>query len=111
MSKYLALIICVLCISAGQVLFKMSANNMRETAIWGLFFDPIFIAGVVLYGLTTLGWVWCLQDVPLNRAYLFMSLAYIIVPVLGLLFFKEVLTFRYFLSVALIVSGILCSIW
>lgn len=112
MSKYFALIICVLCISAGQVLFKISANNLRDTAsIWGLFLDPIFIVAVALYGLTTLGWVWCLQEIPLNRAYLFMSLAYVVVPILGLLFFKEILTTRYLISVLLIISGILCSIW
>lgn len=111
MSKYLALIICVLCISAGQVLFKLSANSLRDTvSIWGLFLNPIFIMAIILYGLTTLGWVWCLQEVPLNRAYVFMSLAYIIVPVLGLLFFKEVLTIRYLFSVILIVSGILCAV-
>ncbi len=111
MSKYLALIICVICISAGQVLFKLSANSLRESvSIWGLFLNPIFILAVILYGLTTIGWVWCLQEVPLNRAYVFMSLAYIIVPVLGLLFFKEALTIRYLISVMLIMAGILCSI-
>lgn len=111
MSKYVLLIICVLCISAGQVLFKISANNLRDTlSIWGLFFDPIFIVAVLLYGLTTIGWVWCLQEIPLNRAYVFMSLAYIVVPILGLLFFQEVLTLRYLFSVILIISGILCAI-
>lgn len=111
MSKYVALVICVLCISAGQVLFKLSANSLRETvSFWNLLFNPIFIMGIILYGLTTVGWVWCLQEVPLNRAYVFMSLAYIIVPILGLLFFNEVLTIRYLFSVILIVSGILCSV-
>lgn len=111
MSKYLALVICVLCISAGQVLFKLSANSLRETvSLWSLLLNPIFIVSIVLYGLTTIGWVWCLQEVPLNKAYVFMSLAYIIVPILGLLFFKETLTVRYLFSVALIIAGILCSI-
>jgi len=112
MSKYLVIIICVFCIAAGQVLFKLSANNLRDTlSIWTLFFDPLFILAVLIYGLTTIGWVWCLQEIPLSRAYLFMALGYIVVPVFGILFFKEALTMRYFLSMLLIISGILCSIW
>ncbi len=111
MNKYFVLIICVLFIAVGQVLFKFSAGHLKlNQSIWLLLWEPVFIAAVALYGLTTFVWVWCLQDIPLSRAYLFMSLAYVFVPILSWLFFSETFTWKYFLGMFLIISGIICSI-
>ena len=38
---------------------------------------------LVLYGFTTLGWVWILRHAPLHVAYPFMGLAFLIVPTLA----------------------------
>ncbi len=51
--------------------------------------------------LTTLGWIWCLQELPLSRAYLFMALAYIFVPGLSWLAFGETPGWQYFLGTVL----------
>jgi drug/metabolite transporter (DMT)-like permease len=108
--KYCILLVCIFAIAAGQILFKLSANTVKETnSILSLAFEPWFLAAILLYGCVTLGWVWCLQEVPLSRAYLFMSLAFVLVPVMGALFFGETLTWKFFLSALLIVSGIIFS--
>lgn len=106
--KYGVLILCILSISLGQIFFKLSANTLKtSSSLLALAFEPFFIAAIILYGITTIGWVWCLQEIPLSRAYLFMSLAFIIVPMLGWLFFGEVLHIRFFISASLIIAGIL----
>jgi drug/metabolite transporter (DMT)-like permease len=109
--KYCVLIICVMAISLGQILFKLSANAMKQSSSFiPILFDPVFIAAIALYGITTLGWVWCLQEVPLSHAYLFMSLAFVLVPLMGFFIFQEELGFRYILSASLIILGIMCSV-
>jgi drug/metabolite transporter (DMT)-like permease len=107
----LATLVTVLSISAGQVLFKIAAgranaaNSMLALDVLG-----ILLVAVTLYGGATLIWVYVLRQVPLSAAYVFMSLSFIIVPLLGWLLFKESLTARYFMGMALIVAGILLSL-
>jgi drug/metabolite transporter (DMT)-like permease len=111
MNRYLIVIVCVLCACVGQILFKLSANISKQlNPVWLLTFEPVFILALILYGVATLGWIWCLQELPLSRAYPLMSLAYIVVPLLSWLFFKEAPNPWYFLSVFLIISGILVLI-
>lgn len=110
--KYGVLILCVLSIALGQSFFKLSANALKASgSIFTLAFEPFFIAAIILYGITTIGWVWCLQEVPLSRAYLFMSLAFVIVPILGWLFFGEMLNVRFFISASLIITGIFVAVF
>lgn len=109
--KYSVLMLCILSISLGQIFFKLSANTLKtSSSLLDLAFEPFFIAAIILYGITTIGWVWCLQEVPLSRAYLFMALAFVIVPMLGWFFFGETLDSRFFVSASLIISGILFAI-
>lgn len=111
MHKYLVMIVCVLCISAGQVIFKSCALSVKcSGSFWTLFFDIKFILTVSLYGITTLLWVWCLQSIPLSRGYLFMSLGFVFVPFLSWWYFNEPITIKYLLGAVLIVSGIITAV-
>ena len=107
----IAMLVTVLSISTGQVLFKTAAgranvaNSMLAPDVLGVLF-----AAFALYGGATLVWVYVLRHVPLSAAYVFMSLSFVIVPLLGWFFFKESLTPRYFIGMALIVAGILLSL-
>ncbi|MBM3609985.1 MAG: 4-amino-4-deoxy-L-arabinose-phospho-UDP flippase [Alphaproteobacteria bacterium] len=108
---YFLLILCVLGLSTGQVLFKHSANILKTLDTpWKLAFEVPFIGALFIYGLTTLGWVWALQDIPLSRAYMIMALAFVIVPLLSFYFFSEPLTFKFGLGVVFIVLGVLLTI-
>lgn len=111
MSRYLILVLCVACISFGHILFKSIADTSKTlNSFWELAFEPIFIAAVALYGCTTIGWIWCLREIPLTRAYLFMSLAYVFIPLMAWYQFGEPVTWQYVISVALIVTGIMLAI-
>ncbi len=109
MSKYtIALtLLCVLCISLGQILFKKAAAAFTEPMTWqALAFNGWLIASLILYGVTTLGWVWILKHVPLHLAYPFMGLAFLIVPALAWPLLGEPLHWRTFAGGLLILAGV-----
>ena len=109
MSPFLTAItvLCVLGISIGQMLFKKAAGSITDAGAWQHWvFNGLLIAALVLYGLTTLLWVWVLRHAPLHLAYPFMGLAFLIVPTLGWLFLGEPIHVSTLIGGALILAGI-----
>ncbi len=111
MMTYLAAIACVVCISIGQILFKLSAIQLQKS---GSYFDPatatLLISAFALYGLTTLGWIWVLRKIPLGQAYPLMALAFVLVPIASYFVLHERFTNQYILGIALIVAGIILTV-
>ena len=100
-------LLCVLCISLGQILFKKAAAALTEAmTLQAVVFNGWLIASLALYGLTTLGWVWILRHAPLHLAYPFMGLAFLIVPTLAWLFLGEPLRWRTLAGGGLIMAGV-----
>lgn len=98
---------CVLAISAGQLLFRRAAQSLPDVLSLGaLLANGWLWAALVLYGITTLGWVAILRFVPLHLAYPFMGLAFLIVPTLAWLFLGEPLHWRTLAGGALIMAGV-----
>ncbi len=111
MIVYVFLFSCVLMLSIGQVLFKKSAGLLSTLSNpLLLVFEPVFLGALFLYGIATICWIGALQFLPLGRAYMFMSLAFIIVPLLGWYFFDETLEMRFVFGTVLIVSGVLLTL-
>lgn len=104
-------ILCVIGITIGQILFKISAISLAET---GSFFAPktalTIILAFALYGVTTIVWVWLLQKAELGQLYPFMALAFVLVPLGSYLLFDEKFAVQYFFGVALIMTGIFVSV-
>ena len=104
---YLVALACVVGIAIGQLLFKLSANSLQKT---GSLFAPetavTLIVAFVLYGVTTLAWVWVLQKASLGRIYPLMALAFVIVPLASHYLFGEPLERQYWLGILMIVAGI-----
>jgi drug/metabolite transporter (DMT)-like permease len=102
-----ATITCVLCISIGQLLFKKAATTLPDTlSVTTLLLNGWLMASLILYALTTLGWVWVLRHAPLHLAYPFMGLAFLIVPTLAWLFLGEPLHWRTLAGGVLIMAGV-----
>ena len=100
-------LLCVLCISLGQILFKKAATALPAQITWqALAFNGWLISSLALYGLTTLGWVWILRHAPLHLAYPFMGLAFLIVPTLAWLFLGEPLQWRTLAGGAMFLAGV-----
>ena len=100
-------LLCVVCISIGQLLFKQAASALPpEPQLLDWVLNGWLISSLALYGLTTLGWVWILRHAPLHLAYPFMGLAFLIVPTLAWLFLGEPLHWRTLAGAALILAGV-----
>ena len=68
-------LLCVLGISLGQMLFKRAALSITNAAHWqDWMLNGWLMLALLLYGITTLTWVWVLREVPLRLAYPFMGL-------------------------------------
>jgi len=111
LSAYLLAFLCVACIAAGQLLFKISAMASTEA---GSFFSRkallAFMVAIVIYGLTSIGWIFVLRRLDLGKVYPLMALAFIIVPVGSFLVFGERLSLNYWLGVALIFVGVILAL-
>ena len=103
---------CVAAIAVGQVFFKLAARAASGAGAvpWDLLNPYLFIA-LAIYGAATLLWVWLLKTLPLNVAYPFVGLAFVIVPVLGAFFLDETLDWRHLAGGALIASGVAIASW
>lgn len=111
MNVYFLTVLCVVGIAAGQVLFKFSANSISSS---GNFFAPAalatFSAAMVLYSITSIGWVLILRRAELGKVYPFMALAFVLVPLASRLLFGERFTPGYFLGTVLIIMGITVAV-
>ncbi len=104
-------ILCVIGLSVGQILFKISANYLSQTGnLFELKTILTLLAAFALYGITSIAWVWILQKTELGRVYPLMAFAFILVPLGSYFIFGERFHFQYFLGVALIVSGIVIAV-
>jgi drug/metabolite transporter (DMT)-like permease len=104
-------VICVLGIAIGQILFKLSANSLHQT---GSYFAPktavTLFSALVLYGVTTIAWVWVLQKIELGRVYPLMALAFILVPLGSHFILGDRFQPQYFVGVVLIMIGIVIAV-
>ena len=100
-------VFCVVLISVGQMLFKKAASGILEASdAYQWLFNGWLIGALVLYGLTTLFWVWILRHAPLHLAYPFMGLAFLFVPLLGAAYLDEPLSWKTLVGGSLILAGI-----
>jgi drug/metabolite transporter (DMT)-like permease len=106
----LIILVCVVIMTAGQVLFKQVAINYNKS---GLLFEfgvlgVLLIAGA-LYVTSAGLWVWALRYMEISKAYPYFALAFVFVPLLGAWMFDEVLTLKYGFGVILIVAGVIMA--
>jgi drug/metabolite transporter (DMT)-like permease len=103
---------CVLAIAAGQILFKLAARSATGTAgfPWE-FLNAWFVAAIAVYAAATFLWVWLLKTLPLNVAYPFVGLAFVIVPLMAAWFLGESLDWRHVAGGALIAAGVAVASW
>lgn len=104
-------IIVPLVISIGQILFKRASETLSGPGgpIPGLLASPHFWIAVIMYGLATVAWVFVIRDMPIGRAYMFMALSYLYIPLLSLVFLAEAITLTQIAGALIICVGIAVS--
>lgn len=80
-----------------------------QTGLSAWLFNGWLLAALILYGVTTLLWVWILKHVPLHMAYPFMALAFFIVPMLGYFALGEPVNIKVLLGSLFIIAGVVIS--
>ncbi|CAH0120534.1 MULTISPECIES: EamA family transporter [unclassified Paenibacillus] len=107
---YLLLALNILCLVAGQVVWKMgldSQGGLHLNNIAAVLFSPLILLGIVLYGLATVLWLFVLSRLPLSAAYPLQSLAYVIGLVAAWQLFGEAVPPNRWLGAGVIVLGVM----
>ncbi len=90
---------------AGGLSLTLStlAHDMRN-----LLFQPLFDAGVILYGLASIVWFAIVSTENLNSSYpLLVSMTFILVTLGATTLFREPLSLQKILGIAIILGGII----
>jgi len=103
-------LVCALIIASGQMLFKKASLEIQAAGTWN---SPkplmmVFFA-LVIYAVATLLWINLLRFVSLNKAYTFMALCFVIVPIGSHFAFREPITMGYVAGTALVVLGLIVT--
>jgi len=97
-------------ICSGQLLFKALGKKLHEgLAVTDPGVAALAVLAIGIYGLATLLWIYVLRTVPLTKAYPFMALSFVIVPIGSILFFSEQVRLQYVIGTALIVAGVVIT--
>jgi undecaprenyl phosphate-alpha-L-ara4N flippase subunit ArnE len=97
--------------AGGQLLFKAAAlrvpaqGSLAERVL-SLAHNVYFVAALVAYVGLGLVWLWVLRFTPLSRAYLFVALSFLLVPIAAAFVFGEPLSGRFLVGAALTVCGL-----
>lgn len=97
----------VLGIATGQVLLKL-ASGLKYPEIF--FSWQLWTAGF-LYVVMALMWLLYLRKVDLARAYPFLALTFVLVPVASVMFLGEKVSVTYGFGVLLIVAGLVLTVF
>ena len=108
-AKDAALLTLPMIIAIGQILFKLASRDVAGAdmaSLMKLSVNGYFMLALVLYGTATVSWVYVLRHFPLSKAYMFMGLSFVFVPLLSYLLLKEPVNLRYLAGAAFIILGI-----
>jgi drug/metabolite transporter (DMT)-like permease len=93
-------------VGAGQVMLKLAAQKLKLGLHPALLLDPLLVGAVGLYGALGVVWIFILREIPLNTAYPFVALSFVVTPLLGWFILNDRPSGSYFLGIALICVGV-----
>ena len=103
----IALVFCCTVFGAiAQILIKSGANALPDGHPMSMITNLPLMAGYSLYGISTILLVLALRDGELSILYPVISLTYVWVTFLSVMFFKESMNFFKILGVLIIVTGV-----
>lgn len=88
----------------AQITMKFGANSATGLS---LFMNPYVIAGLGMYGLSAVLWIYTLPKVQLSLAYPMVSAGYVLVFTLAHFLFKEPINSLRLAGLVVIVTGVL----
>lgn len=110
MDEVVALIIYIIASSAGVLIIKNFLNSIYYSNFIEFFlslFNITLFFGALLYILGFVSWLFVLSRMSLNTAYpIAITLSFMTILTLSILFFKERATWNIFIGMALCIIGI-----
>ncbi len=111
--NYLIAAISILLAVAGQLLMKRGmmlfgafpASQILFKII-PMFLNPFVFFGFVCFGLSSIFWLIVLSRLPLSLVYPMVSVAYVLVALASMLFFKETVSLVRWAGIAVIIAGV-----
>lgn len=106
----LLVLISVLMICAGQLIFKLvgvriqSGLSFLDAKVWTIAF-----VAMVIYGSATVLWIAVLRTVPLVKAYPYMALSFVLVPLGSIFLYSERVQWTYGVGTIFIVLGVILT--
>lgn len=114
MMNYLIMVISVLLAITGQMLMKKGMMAFGTFPASHLLFkivpmilNPWVFFGFACFGLSSLFWLVVLSRLPLSLVYPMVSLGYVLVAILSLIFFKENVSLIRWAGIATIIAGVI----
>ena len=106
--KYALIALVVVFVAAcAQMLLKQGARQ-GYTPWWRQYINPWVISGYTLMFAAMIANIWCMsKGLQLKELSIIESMAYLFVPALSWLFFKETITRRKALAIGLIIIGVI----
>ncbi len=112
-ANYLILFVSVLLAVIGQLLMKQGMNQFGSFPITQIvqktipmLLNPWVFFGFVSFGVSSIFWLAVLSRLNLSIAYPMVSLAYVVVAIASVIFFKENVTLARWLGILVIVFGV-----
>ena len=99
-------VISALLNATGQILFKAARGMHSEASLLSLFFHAEVWGGLVVYGLSSVCWLWVLARAPLSFAYPILALTFPIVVLASAVFFVELILPLRWIGVGMIMLGV-----
>lgn len=96
-------------LAGGQALFKTVGLVLRADGMAAALRTPSLYGALVLYGGATVLWIWILSHMPLTRAYPWVSLGTVLVPLVGWYWFREPVGPVFWAGVMLIAIGLILT--
>ncbi|MCF8567108.1 EamA family transporter [Alicyclobacillus tolerans] len=106
--NYLLIFINIVLLVSGQTLWKIGIAHVQIKGLKSVLlamFSPWVIAGIVLYVIATVVWIYLLSKMPLSLLYPLQSLAYVMAVVVAIFVFKEQVSILRWVGVAVILLG------
>ncbi len=101
-------------IAAGQVLFKVAAAQWRiDGWSWSTlraFVSPAMILALIIYGVTTVLWVFILRSVPLGSAFPVYALVFVLVPLAAHFALGEPWSWKAMIGALVIMAGVFIAV-
>jgi drug/metabolite transporter (DMT)-like permease len=106
--NYFLIALNIVMLVGGQTLWKIGLEKHRITGLGSVLvamMSPWIVAGIVVYALATVVWIYLLSKMPISLLYPLQSLAYVTTVFVAIYVFHEHVSVYRWIGVAIILVG------